>query len=274
MRIILVVCFIAVSTNMAAALYKVLRRFEGVFPPRGRTVSRSLSCEKEETDTLGWDRSSHTFFFRERDWNRVEEYWTSVVGSRDLPPYIIGDSEYGVTDLTALHEAGARSEFSHNDARYQKRHTFALRIGYVGTKYNGFQRQKGVPGVHTVEDDIKIALGYKTYCAGRTDADVSAVSQVINFKSEKEGMSSDMFLRRMQESEPCISGRLQVYDCKRVPKKFNARSMATWRRYLYLVPLNSGAYEGGYDVDVKFANDVLSRYLYRPPISGPLHLDY
>jgi hypothetical protein len=33
-------------------------------------------------------------------------------------------------------------EFSSNDPRY-KRKTFAIRIGYNGSKYNGYQRQKG-----------------------------------------------------------------------------------------------------------------------------------
>lgn len=52
-------------------------------------------------------------------------------------------------------------------ARY-KRHTFALRVGYVGTAYTGFQDQKG-HNVRTVEGDLKAALGENFPCAGRTD---------------------------------------------------------------------------------------------------------
>lgn len=58
-----------------------------------------------------------------------------------------------------------------------------------------------------------------------------------------------------------LSGRLAVYDCVRVPKKFHARSSATWRRYLYLFPLNTGEFSG-FDIDIEFVNNALKRYVY------------
>jgi tRNA U38,U39,U40 pseudouridine synthase TruA len=189
----------------------------------------------------------------------VENYWTRVVTSSVLPPYVVGDSEYGVTNLNALNAAGARGEFLNRNERYTNRQTFALRIGYVGTRYNGFQKQNNVAGVHTVEDDIKIALGCYTCAAGRTDADVSAVSQVVSFIKTKENVSSEALLERMRASEPCIEGRLNVYDCARVPRKFNARASATWRRYLYVIPLNTGPQPGGHDVDIEYAGKVLAK---------------
>ena len=48
---------------------------------------------------------------------------------------------YGLTDLQAIHAIGLE-EFNSSDPRF-KRLTFALRIGYDGSKYNGYQRQKG-----------------------------------------------------------------------------------------------------------------------------------
>ena len=127
-----------------------------------------------------------------------------------LPEFVLGDHEFGVTDLSVIYTAGY-GEFNSNDPRSNiiyvlpfiefsivqvwsfllrltsfnirfKRKTFALRIGYDGTKYNGYQIQKGVVGTKTtVEEDIEASLGRKVVAAGRTDKDVSAVSQIVSF---------------------------------------------------------------------------------------------
>ena len=132
-------------------------------------------------------------------------------------------------------------------------------LGYVGTEYQGYQSQKGVDGVFTVEDDIKIALqGWNVYGAGRTDSGVSAISQVVCFHTTNMTITPMDVLTMMRQSGPCSSGRLAVYEVYRVPKKFNARSSATWRRYQYLLPLNRGIYQG-YDVDVSFVNLLLQQ---------------
>ena len=133
-------------------------------------------------------------------------------------------------------------------------------LGYVGTEYQGYQSQKGVDGIFTVEDDIKIALqGWNVYGAGRTDSGVSAISQVVCFHTTNMTIKPMDILTMMKQSEPCSSGRLAVYDVYRVPKKFNARSSATWRRYQYLLPLNHGIYDQGHDVDVSFVNILLQK---------------
>jgi tRNA pseudouridine(38-40) synthase len=107
-----------------------------------------------------------------------------------------------------------------------------------------------------VEDDIKAALGKVAYGAGRTDSGVSAVSQVICMSTIPNVTAADL-LTRMKLSEPVTNGRLQVYDCFRVPHKFNARSCATWRRYLYLLPLNLGEFHDNIDIDINFVNEAL-----------------
>ena len=73
-------------------------------------------------------------------------------------------------------------EYNSSDPRH-KRQTFAVRIGYNGIEYNGYQIQKGTEGVVTVEGDIFNILGQSTNAAGRTDSHVSAISQVISFHS-------------------------------------------------------------------------------------------
>jgi len=121
------------------------------------------------------------------------------------------------------------------------------------------------------------------YVAGRTDRHVSAVSQVICvsttrgshkilyketptnfvlFEGTKKDVSREDIVSAFHNSEACREGRLVVLDCQRVPKKFNARSSATWRRYLYLFPLNiaSETDTGLYDIDTEHVNRILSRY--------------
>jgi tRNA pseudouridine38-40 synthase len=63
----------------------------------------------------------------------------------------------------------------------------ALGLQYVGTGWNGYQKQ---PCRHTIQDSLEIALEtfactkLATTCAGRTDAGVHALEQVIHFDTE------------------------------------------------------------------------------------------
>ena len=69
----------------------------------------------------------------------------------------------------------------------------ALKIGYIGTNFHGFQRQ---PDLRTVEEELIYHLRKLNYIgdlkksrfriAGRTDAGVHSLGNVISFQSEKE----------------------------------------------------------------------------------------
>lgn len=76
--------------------------------------------------------------------------------------------------------------------------------------------------------------------AGRTDKGVSALSQVISFFINKDDLPEDdvNILERMRNHPAVKEGRLAFFDCQIVPKKFHALFSATWRRYMYLYPLN------------------------------------
>jgi hypothetical protein len=230
--------------------------------PIVRSSSRKvwLSTAAFTTNERGsLDRLSHNDFLRSRDWKFASRFWSDVVrNSSDNIPFITGDKEFGVTNLTELNKAGMRGEFFSKDLRYSNKRTFAIRVGYVGTLYNGYQRQTNAEGVHTVEDDLKVAVGNFAYGAGRTDASVSAISQVVSLVGNIDD-TAELLLERMRASEPVLSGRLAVYGCVRVPKKFNARSSATWRRYLYMLPLNEGHCPGGVDIDIEFFDKALRR---------------
>ena len=69
----------------------------------------------------------------------------------------------------------------------------ALKIGYIGTNFHGFQRQ---PDLRTVEEELIYHLRKLNYIddlkksrfriAGRTDAGVHSLGNVISFQSEKD----------------------------------------------------------------------------------------
>ena len=91
-------------------------------------------------------RSSHDAFFADRNWSLVGSFWSNVMTQTVLPPFVVGDMNgYGLTNLKSIYDVGI-DEFTSNDPRF-KRQTFAIRIGYNGSKYNGYQRQKGMKRV-------------------------------------------------------------------------------------------------------------------------------
>ena len=63
----------------------------------------------------------------------------------------------------------------------------ALGISYLGTAYQGWQSQ---PSGQTVQDRLESALGQfatvpiATLCAGRTDAGVHGLMQVVHFDTD------------------------------------------------------------------------------------------
>lgn len=80
----------------------------------------------------------------ERDWDRVAKFWSDMMLRPSLPSFVSGNpvSGYGLTDLKSIHAIGIE-EYASKDPRF-KRQTFAIRIGYDGSKYNGYQMQKGI----------------------------------------------------------------------------------------------------------------------------------
>ena len=168
---------------------------------------------------------------------------------------------YGITPCDVLKKHwDIKSADAYEPARKHTRTNYCLRLGYVGTSYSGYQRQGGEStptggkpdteeetnhsansGLHTVEDDILLALGGQTsVAAGRTDKDVSAVSQMICFHTyDDPPRSPEDYLLIAKQSIPCIAGRLRFFDCVTMPRSFHSLFCATWRRYIFLVPLQN-----------------------------------
>ena len=110
----------------------------------------------------------------------------------------------------------------------------ALGVSYNGQAYEGWQSQ--LSG-RTVQDRLERALGQfttqsvATVCAGRTDAGVHGLMQVVHF---------DTALLRDQSSWVRGTNRylppdIAVEWARAVPDTFHSRASATARRYSYVV---------------------------------------
>lgn len=109
----------------------------------------------------------------------------------------------------------------------------ALKIGYIGTNFHGFQRQ---PDLRTVEEELIYHLRKLDYIddlkksrfriAGRTDAGVHSLGNVISFQSEKEV--------RVNEINNSLPDDIQILASAPVRYAFKPR-YAQMRHYRYLL---------------------------------------
>lgn len=190
-------------------------------------------------------RDSLDYYFNTRDWSLVQNFWSSCIASGDLLPstLIEKDDEYNPVSMNALHAAGYREYCKgiNGDRRIAATCNYAVSFAYVGNDYKGYAYQ---PDQKTVEGDLREALSKilgkkpRLTVAGRTDKGVSALSQIVNFQTIPNLVGTDYLEALQSASNKYIQeGSIAIHDVKRVPKRFNARSLATWRRYIYLFPL-------------------------------------
>ena len=110
----------------------------------------------------------------------------------------------------------------------------ALGIAYRGSAYSGWQSQ---PGGRTVQDHVDAAISafaaapLKSICAGRTDAGVHALNQVVHFDTGAE-RALDGWVRGTNRYLP---GDIAVQWSCFVPATFHSRATAIGRRYDYLL---------------------------------------
>lgn len=111
----------------------------------------------------------------------------------------------------------------------------ALGVAYRGSAYFGWQSQ---PGGRTVQDHLEAALAafvasspVKTVCAGRTDAGVHALNQVVHLDVhvEREPFSW------VRGSNRYLPPDIAVQWASAVPDGFHARNHARGRRYCYVL---------------------------------------
>ena len=113
-----------------------------------------------------------------------------------------------------------------------------LRVAYDGTGFHGFAAQDGLP---TVAGTLAAALSRVTRtpvtltCAGRTDAGVHALDQVVHFDVPAD-RSAALEPGALVRSCNCQVGpAIVVRSAEPAPEGFDARHSATARRYRYLV---------------------------------------
>ena len=122
-----------------------------------------------------------------------------------------------------------------------------LTIEYEGTRYHGWQAQTGAP---TVEGALREAIHDLTgespalTAAGRTDAGVHALGQVVNFRLEREFPVEQLPGALNARLAPDIA----VRRAEAVDDSFNARYSARARLYAYRIrqALPRGAYQRQY----------------------------
>jgi len=111
----------------------------------------------------------------------------------------------------------------------------ALGVSYHGGAYDGWQSQ--LSG-RTVQDRLELALAkfttqasISTLCAGRTDAGVHGLMQVVHFDSPVERSETAW----MRGTNRFLPSDIAVQWARPVPRSFHARASALSRRYAYVL---------------------------------------
>ncbi len=110
----------------------------------------------------------------------------------------------------------------------------ALGISYNGQGYAGWQSQ---PSGHTVQDRLEAALQaftttpVQTVCAGRTDAGVHGLMQVVHFDT---GLDRQPF-SWVRGTNAFLPPDIAVQWAQAVPDSFHSRASAIGRRYAYVL---------------------------------------
>ena len=110
----------------------------------------------------------------------------------------------------------------------------ALGLSYAGTHYHGWQSQ---PSGQTVQDRLESALqqfstqALHTLCAGRTDAGVHGLMQVVHFDTPLHRTPFSW----VRGTNTFLPPDIAVQWAQPVPNAFHARACATARRYAYVL---------------------------------------
>ena len=111
----------------------------------------------------------------------------------------------------------------------------ALGISYSGTAYQGWQSQS--TGL-TIQDKLEKALSQfcdvprvSTLCAGRTDAGVHGLMQVVHFDTELVRETASW----VRGTNRYLPDDISVQWAHEVPAEFHARGSALSRRYAYIL---------------------------------------
>lgn len=165
----------------------------------------------------------------ELDWAPVQRTLASAVAAAD-PALLPGEALFTPPPLPI-----APPRHSH-----EPRTSWAIRVAYFGPAFRGFAWQADYDPRETVSGCLDHALTPllgrrpRQNCAGRTDAGVSALGQLVSFHSFPE-LTVGMIREAIDTSAPEPSS-LRMVSAQQVPRSFHATFSTTWRRYVYLLP--------------------------------------
>ncbi len=110
----------------------------------------------------------------------------------------------------------------------------ALGIEYDGSDFNGWQAQRGLPTIQASLEEALAKIANEPiylFCAGRTDAHVHAMGQVIHFDTRAK-RHIDAWIWGVNSHLP---SSIVVRWAKQVDYQFHARFTARARRYRYVI---------------------------------------
>jgi tRNA pseudouridine38-40 synthase len=113
-----------------------------------------------------------------------------------------------------------------------------LRVAYDGSGFHGFAAQEGLT---TVAGELAAALSrvartpVTLTCAGRTDAGVHALDQMVHFDVPADRSAALEPAALVKSCNSQVGSAIVVRDAEIAPEGFDARHSATARRYRYLV---------------------------------------
>mmetsp|Transcript_7541 Transcript_7541/g.22295 ORF Transcript_7541/g.22295 Transcript_7541/m.22295 type:complete len:555 (-) Transcript_7541:1169-2833(-) len=156
-----------------------------------------------------------------------------------------GEGEASVADAAAAPEGEAveaEAEGKDGEKKMQKRKV-ALFLAYIGSEYQGMQRNPGCTTIEGVVHEALVASGgiipenasdfskVGWNRAARTDKGVSAVGQVVSMKLCYD--TEEAALQKLNEKLPLA---IVAVGFRRVTAGFDARKQCDRRRYEYLLP--------------------------------------
>ncbi len=110
----------------------------------------------------------------------------------------------------------------------------ALAVSYNGGAYEGWQSQLSGK---TVQDQLELALGkfsakpVRVMCAGRTDAGVHALMQVVHFDTDLQRDTASW----VRGTNAFLPRDIAVQWAREMPDEFHSRASAVARRYAYVL---------------------------------------
>lgn len=113
---------------------------------------------------------------------------------------------------------------------------YKLTLAYDGTAYHGFQRQKNAPSIQAVLEKALSCLfreDIQLQAAGRTDAGVHALGQVISFASTKYIAAEKVPLAL----KSFVPNNIVVWQGELVEEGFHARYGTKGKTYVYKLRL-------------------------------------